>query len=150
VNEVVMRLLPRHDPHPAVFADYGVVMARLAGAESASWTLRRFERDLLAHLGYGMVLDTEAETDAPLDPGRNYAYVFESGPMPWRSAHDGMKLRGAALLALGEDRKPAAEDLAALRRLLRALIARHLDGGELRAWSLFRDGAAFSRAEPSP
>jgi len=148
VNEIVMRLLPRHDPHAAVFEDYGIALARLAGGESASWTLRRFERDLLAQLGYGLVLDAEAETGAPLDPGRDYAYLFESGPAPWRGAHDGLKLRGAALLALGEDRQPSATDLAALRRLLRALIARQLDGGELQAWNLFRDGPAFSRAEP--
>lgn len=150
VNEVVIRLLPRHDPHSAVFADYAVVLARLESGESAAWTLRRFERDLLAHLGYGLVLDADTETGEPLDPQRDYAYLFEAGPAPWRSAQDGMKFRGAALLALGEDRQPAAEDLAALRRLLRALIARHLDGGELRAWSLFRDGPALSRAEPSP
>jgi DNA repair protein RecO (recombination protein O) len=139
VNEVVARLLPRHDPHPALFADYLDTLRRLARGESEAWTLRRFERDLLAHLGYGLSLEYDAESGAPLDPEREYAYRLETGPLPWRGPQDGLRLRGRALLALVADREPAAEDLAALKRLLRALIAAHLDGGELRAWHLFGD-----------
>ena len=147
VNELVMRLVPRNDAHAEVFAHYVVTLHRLAHGEPASWTLRRFERDLLGHLGYGLLLDTEADSEVPLDPAREYSYRFEEGPVPWRGTQDGLRLRGAALLALGRDQQPAAEDLALLRRLLRALIARHLDGAVLHAWSLFAESPAVSRAE---
>lgn len=148
VNELVARLLPRNDAHDDVFDAYRATLARLAGAESSAWTLRRFERDLLAALGYGAVLDCD-ESGAPLDAERDYAYRFEAGPVPWRAAADGLRLRGSALLALGADRQPDAEDLASLRRLMRGLIAHHLGGATLRAWSLFQapPGAGSMRGE---
>lgn len=136
LNELIARMLTRHDPHPALFADYATVLARLTGGDSPAWALRRFERDLLAHLGYGLILDREADSAAPIDPQRDYAWHFEHGAVAWRGSNDGPRVRGSALLALAADRMPAADDLSALRRLLRAVIARHLDGGRLRAWGL--------------
>jgi DNA repair protein RecO (recombination protein O) len=146
LNELVTRLLPRNDPHPDLFGDYTQALARLAQPDPAAWTLRRFERDLLAHLGYGVVLDCEADSGAPLELDKEYAYRPEGGPVPWRGVADGLRLRGSALLALAQDRVPDAQDLLALRRLMRALIAHHLDGSGLRAWTMFggsaRDDAA--------
>jgi DNA repair protein RecO (recombination protein O) len=151
LNELVARLVPRNDPHPEIFEDYFTTFARLAEADSPAWTLRRFERDLLAHLGYGLVLEGEAETGDPLLPDTDYAYRFEHGPVPWQRTEDGLKLRGSALMALAQDREPAsAEDMASLRRLLRALIFRHLDGVELRAWNLFGSLRSTTNVVPSP
>ena len=135
LNELVLRITPRQDPHPQMFADYAETLARLARGEAQAWTLRRFERDLLAHLGYGLILDVDGDAGAPLDPERDYAYRHEHGPAPWRDARDGVRLRGAALLALARDEMPAAEHLPSLRRLMRAVIAAHIDG-ELRSWSM--------------
>ncbi|WP_347260230.1 DNA repair protein RecO [Rudaea sp.] len=137
LNELVLRITPRQDPNPPLFGDYAETLARLARGEAQAWTLRRFERDLLAHLGYALVLDIDGDDGAPLDPERDYAYRHEHGPTPWRDARDGVRLRGATLLALGRDEMPDAEYLPSLRRLMRAVIAAHLDGGELRSWGLF-------------
>jgi DNA repair protein RecO (recombination protein O) len=136
LNELVLRLTPRQDAHPALFADYMETLARIARGESQAWTLRRFERDLLAHLGYALVLDAEGDDGAPIVPDQDYCYRHEHGPAPWRDTRDGIRVRGSALLALKQDKIPARADLAALRRLMRALIAAHLDGGELRAWRM--------------
>lgn len=144
LNELIARMTLRHDPHPQLFADYVQTLARLARGELPAWTLRRFERDLLTHLGYGLLLDTEAESGAPLDPQGSYGYRHEFGPVPWHGTQDGLKLRGAALLALAHDEPPDADDLAALRRLLRALIAHHLDGAGLRAWGMLGEVRASS------
>lgn len=136
LNELVLRLTPRQDPHPGLFADYAETLARLARGAPQAWTLRRFERDLLAHLGYALVLEVEGNSGAPLDPDRDYAYRHEHGPVPWRDARDGARLRGCALLALARDESPANADLPSLRRLMRAAIAAHLDGAELRSWGM--------------
>lgn len=136
LNELVVRLLPRGDAHPGIFSAYAETLECLRSEDAHAWQLRRFERDLLADLGYGLVLEHEADSDAPIDPASDYAYRLDAGPVPWRSAGDGLKLRGAALLALAADQEPNAQDLAALRRLLRALIAHHLDGPGLRAWTM--------------
>jgi len=139
LNELVTRLLPRSDPHPGVFAAYLATLQRLGAERTHAWQLRRFERDLLAELGYGLVLKHAVDTGMPLEPVVEYGYRLDSGPVTWRGASDGLKLRGSALLALAADREPGAQDLAALRRLLRALIAHHLDGPGLRAWSMLAD-----------
>ncbi len=144
LNELVLRLTPRQDALPELFADYAQALARLMQVEGQAWTLRRFERDLLAHLGYGLVLDVEGESGVPLDPGRDYGYRHEHGPVPWRDARDGVRLRGAALLAFARDEMPASEDLPPLRRLMRAVISTHLNGGELRAWGMLGDVARRS------
>ncbi len=150
LNELVARLLPRNDPHAGVFDDYIATFERLGSVASPAWTLRRFERDLLAHLGYGLVLDCDAQSGEMLRADAEYAYRLEHGPVPWQRSEDGLKIRGSALIALAVDREPAAaEDLSALRRLLRALIARHLDGSELRAWTLFGDASRVTREVPA-
>jgi DNA repair protein RecO (recombination protein O) len=148
LNELVTRLLPRNDPHSGVFEDYCAAFSRLVANQTPAWTLRRFERDLLGHLGYGLVLDADAESGESLEPAAEYAYRFEQGPIRWSGSDDGLKVRGSALIALATDVEPMPDDMAILRRLLRALIARHLDGAELRAWSLFNSPSA--RAAPTP
>jgi DNA repair protein RecO (recombination protein O) len=137
LNELVVRLVPRGDPHPDTFAAYLDALARLAQGDSPAWALRRFERDLLSQLGYGLLLDTQADTGGPIEASGEYAYLLEQGPVRWRGAGDGLKLRGAALLALARDEEPDSVDLPSLRRLLRALIAQRLDGAVLNAWSLW-------------
>jgi DNA repair protein RecO (recombination protein O) len=136
LNELVARLLPRGDPQPGIFAVYAETLERLCSESTYAWQLRRFERDLLADLGYGLVLEHEADSDALINPAGDYAYRLDAGPVPWRGAEDGLKLRGTALLALAADQEPNTEDLASVRRLLRALIAHHLDGPGLRAWGM--------------
>lgn len=134
VNELLVRLTARADPHPALFARYAALLEELAATDSLAWTLRRFERDLLTELGYGLQLDCEAETGEPLRGDAEYTYVPEQGPLPGQSRQHGSPVRGSALLALHMDTMPAADDLAALRRMLRAVISSHVGEHGLRAW----------------
>ena len=100
-----------------------------------AWNLRRFERDLLAHLGYGLQLTHDVDTGAAIDPEREYHYVPEHGPRPLGHARPAGCCRGAALLALERDVAPAAAgDLAALRLLMRSILRHHLGGRDLEAW----------------
>lgn len=134
VNELVLRLCGRNDAYPAAFAAYAECLARLADAADLAWTLRRFERDFLADLGYGLAL-THTADGTPVEAGGDYAYDPDSGPAAWQPGAAFPRVGGAALLALARDERPAPEQLAALRRLIRATI-RHLIGGELNAWAL--------------
>ena len=136
LNELMLRLTPRHDPHTDLFAAYARTLRRLADGEHAAWTLRRFERDLIDHLGYGVELSVDATSGAGIDPEQAYGYRHELGPVPWRNSVDGPRTTGAALLALARDERPADAELAQLRRWMRAVIAAHLDGRELESWKL--------------
>lgn len=142
VNELVVRLTGRQDPHPDMFDNYALTLVRLSGTEPLAWTLRRFERDFLQALGYALVLDHDAATGAAIDPDMHYRYHAESGPMPCMAGDTGA-LRGEVLLALAHDRFPGSTDLQSLRGMMREVIRFHLGGGELRAWQVL--AAAMSR-----
>ena len=133
VNELLVRLLPRQDPQPTLFARYARLLDELA-AGSLGWTLRRFERDLLEALGYGLVLDHEADSTAPIDPQGWYRYDRERGAVP--TGPGPQAVPGAALRALADEAEPAAALLAPLRRLLRQQLADHLGSRPLHSWSL--------------
>jgi len=136
VNELMVRLTARGDPHPALFDRYAALLDELAATTSLAWSLRRFERDLLAATGYALQLETEAENGAPLEPTQSYDYVPELGPVAASgSAGSGARVRGRALLALAADAMPKdSEDLAALRRLMRSLIGVHVGDRGLQSW----------------
>jgi DNA repair protein RecO (recombination protein O) len=52
LNELLVRLLPRDDPHPAVFDTYLNGLARFASGEPVASALRRVEWNMLKNLGY--------------------------------------------------------------------------------------------------
>lgn len=134
VNELVLRLTSRNDAHPPAFAAYTECLARLAEQPDIAWTLRRFERDFLADLGYALML-TQSADGAPIDAAATYAYVADSGPIAWRETTGLPRVSGAALIALDCDETPTASQLTELRRLMRSVIS-HLVGGGLNAWGL--------------
>lgn len=135
VNELVLRLTRREDANLAAFADYVLCLERLAGGEPAAWTLRRLERDLIAHLGYGLTLRQVADEDDAVQADMRYVYDVEAGPRPARGAARD-SISGAALLALAQDRRPGREEERELRLLMRRVISHHLDGGSLKSWEL--------------
>jgi DNA repair protein RecO (recombination protein O) len=137
LNELVVRLTGRQDPNAELFAFYERTLQRMAAGEPLAWTLRRFERDMLDSLGYGLQLDVDAVDGESLDPAATYFYDPESGALPGR-AGDARAIRGADLLALAADHSPDAAGLSSLRRMMRQVIAFHLGGGELRAWRVLR------------
>ena len=55
INELVLRVSSRNDPHRDAFGAYTECLGRLAENDDIAWTLRRFERDLLADLGYALM-----------------------------------------------------------------------------------------------
>jgi len=141
LNELLVRLLPRADAHPELFARYGVCLVELAEGLSPAWALRRFERDALAELGYALELARDAERGAPLDPAEVYSYDPERGPVSWAARPLAPRVTGGVLLALARDDEPEAEALRAMRGTMRAILRHHLGGRELNAWRMFAGGA---------
>jgi DNA repair protein RecO len=54
MNELVLRLLPREDPHPVLYDAYEAALSALAGGSNVAGALRRFEWTLLEETGYGV------------------------------------------------------------------------------------------------
>ena len=143
LNELLLRLLRRHDPHPELYADYTAALAALATPGTAvEPVLRLFESRLLAACGYGLQLDANAADGAPLEPDLLYRYVPEHGPVPVEgTGAGGLLVHGRALLALAAGRPAEVSDLPELKRLLRALLEPHLGSRPLASRALFRAGA---------
>lgn len=134
VNELLVRLTARDDPHPWLFDRYAELLASLADTSSLAWQLRVFERDLLDAIGYAPQLQATADDNEPIEAARDYDYLPERGALPASHRADGVRLRGSALLALADGIAPEARDLADLRRLLRMLLGVHLGERGLQSW----------------
>ncbi|MEO9078000.1 MAG: DNA repair protein RecO [Rhodanobacter sp.] len=133
LNELVVRLTGRQDPLPAVFDAYAMTLSRLGTGESLSWTLRRFERDLLETIGYGLPLQHEGDTGEPLQAHISYRFMAEQGAVRCVPNHP-HAVRGSDLQALEQDQMPDNQGLKTLRDMMREVIRFHLGGAELRAW----------------
>lgn len=60
VNELLIRLLPREDPMPELFAAYAKVLEKLADPQANhTVALRTFELELMERLGYGLPMTGE-------------------------------------------------------------------------------------------
>ncbi|MGH8125227.1 MAG: DNA repair protein RecO [Rhodanobacteraceae bacterium] len=134
VNELLVRLTARNDPHPRLFERYARLLRELSDAPSLAWCLRCFERDLLAAIGYALQLQTAADSGEAIDAARAYDYLPESGAVEAGADSGGVRLRGSALLALASGARPDPEDQAALRRLMRTLIGVHVGERGLQSW----------------
>ncbi|MGB3290391.1 MAG: DNA repair protein RecO [Burkholderiaceae bacterium] len=69
MNELLLRLLPREDPHDVLYDAYDAALRQLAGQQSAASALRRFEWVLLNETGYGLGEDPPDFDDLKQEPG---------------------------------------------------------------------------------
>lgn len=140
VCELCMRLAPRQDPVPEMYEAFAEVRYRMGAGEGLAWTLRRFERDLLDALGFGM--DLTSSDEQPIDPAARYLLDPTQGPVRVLSERDvrqrNQAATGRGLLALAEDVEPTADDLASLRLPLRSVLLHHLGGRGLRSWEMLQ------------
>ncbi len=128
INELLLRLLPRDDPHETLFDAYGAAIARLSAGAPQAAVLRGFERRMLAELGYAPVLDRDAANGAAIEPDKRYAYEAERGPVETRRANGDSVVSGRTLLDMAADDYDNARTREEARRLMRALIAERLGG----------------------
>lgn len=136
VNELMVRLVQREEPHPGLFAAYQATLSRLVEEGDPEPALRRFEIGLLGELGYGLLLEREAGSDAALDPAGRYDYEIERGPV----ATPAGELGGATLLKLAAGEPLAGEERREARRLLRRVLDHYLGGRPLKSRELFVRG----------
>jgi len=71
LNELMMRLTVRDDPHPETWNIYDAAVRGLASGQSPASILRRFELNLIRCLGYAPELETDADGVA-INPQRLY------------------------------------------------------------------------------
>ncbi|HEX7719458.1 MAG TPA: DNA repair protein RecO [Woeseiaceae bacterium] len=132
VNELLLHLLHRHDPQPEIFAAYSRTVESLQGDRDVPAVLRAFEIELLRLLGYAINLDHDAETQSPLVAETWYEYRTEQGPVVALKRDGPMVFSGAQLIGIRTRDFANSDVVRAAGKLLRHVIAFHLDGRELK------------------
>jgi DNA repair protein RecO (recombination protein O) len=149
LNELLMKLLARHDPHPALFDAYAGTLPSLVASDDAQdqAALRAFELTLLRQTGLLPELDVVTLTQQPVEPASAYALRPEAGIVA--AARDGdAELTGAALVglqaalehgSLAALQQACAAALPALKGQLRALLHYHVGTPVLRTRQVMMD-----------
>lgn len=135
LNELLMRLMIRFDPHPELFHFYKASLNNLilseTGSEDNQITLRLFEKALLKEMGYEVHLTQEMD-GAVIEPDKFYHFNPEKG---FSQATDEFLseslFKGEHLLAFAKDQLKNGEELLTAKRLMRRAISVHLGGRPL-------------------
>lgn len=137
LNELLMRLLPREEPQPALFVAYAGCLGRLADGETPEPLLRDFEARLLDTLGYGLDYGHDSDRGEPVAPEARYDYYPERGFV--RTTVVAGSYPGAVLQALAGGHFGDAAAAAAAKRIHRQALARLLGPKPLKSRELFLD-----------
>jgi DNA repair protein RecO (recombination protein O) len=139
LNELLLRLLPRDDPHPGLFETYQCALSALQCGEELQPSLRCFERDLLTALGYGLQLTHEADGEGVIQATGLYTYQIESGPLPAKQDNGSpLCVHGATLLALHAGFFENAQQQREARGMMAEVIKHYLGGEEPRSRALLK------------
>ncbi len=138
VNELIMRMLGRNDPHEQLFDHYRTVLTGLVAETNLARLLRRFELRLLEQTGYAMELERDVGQDCPLRPEVRYHYDPERGPLEWLPGDSGFSVSGRTLLALATDGNFDSKGSREAKELMRRVLGRYLGDRPLKSRELFR------------
>ena len=155
VNELLMKLLARHDAHPRLFDVYAETVAALGDPDETRTqaVLRAFEIVLLREIGLLPELATETASRRPVVAARRYLVLADAGVVESERS-DLATASGATLAALdaalaGGDlrvlQRAAADALPELRALLRAQLHYHLGSSQLRTRQVMIEAQALDR-----
>lgn len=162
LNELLLKLIHRDDPHEALWDAYAETVEslrdlsrraagvpRLVAAEAGLGepravepVLRRFELAMLRELGFAAELTKDVDSGEAIDPEGDYWYVAERGPVAWDGREergDAVRLRGLSLVHLDRGQFDDPRTASQAKSLMRMLINRCLNGQELATRALARD-----------
>jgi DNA repair protein RecO (recombination protein O) len=147
INELLLRLLQRNDPHTGLYAAYRATLRELAGGERSAVeaVLRLFEKRLLQELGYGLLLEHTADTGRPVQASERYSYEIERGPVAYNERATGVTVHGSTLLALAAGALREETSLRESKKLMRAVLAHYLGDKPLRSRELFQTRPAHDQ-----
>jgi DNA repair protein RecO (recombination protein O) len=122
LNELLLKLMARDDPHAGLYAQYETALTMLREGQPPAAVLRRFERHMLAELGYYYVVE---RGPVVADEGSPHAHSPE--------------LSGKALLDIERDDYSDGATLQQARALMRYVVNHYLGGKPLHTRQLLRE-----------
>jgi len=128
INEIILKLLYKDEPHPELFDMYELTLNRLFSNENEKIILRYFEKILLQSLGYGVSLDHDVKTGLSITPANEYYYKIDSGPSSdILSSDEGMKISGKTLFELNNETLSDTKNINEAKDLLSMILRKHIN-----------------------
>lgn len=157
LNELLMKLLARQDPHAALFDVYAQTLPVLSSADDVmvEAALRAFELKLLREFGVLPELSQVTLTQQMVSPDQVYALLPDAGVGAGRVGEP--ELTGQALIglqaalehgSLAALQQACIQSLPALKTQLRKLLHYHLGGAPLRTRQVMQDMQGLDRSTP--
>ena len=135
LNELLVRLLHRHQAQPDIYRIYQQTLHDLANGAHVEHALRLFEKYLLQVLGFGLQLDVTVDNNLVLP---NQAYKFEFGiGLSLAKSNSEYDFVGSSLLALHHNNLNTAQEFKDAKRLLRLALTSLLGNKPLKSRELF-------------
>jgi DNA repair protein RecO (recombination protein O) len=139
LNELLVKLLARDDPHPVLFDQYVSTLNQLAHNEPAQTVLRKFERALLKETGVAADLTRCTSTRGPVEAGSDYVVDPERGPRVARVSDTWPVVSGKTLIDMeNEDYLDPVTQMQS-KQLMRFLLAHQLGGAPLNTRQILID-----------
>jgi DNA repair protein RecO (recombination protein O) len=141
LNELLVRLLHRNDPHEQLFVYYQEALGALSVQKDYIPILRRFEQRLLQELGYALTLNHEAASGKPIDPNKDYSYEIERGPVELNGSNQvhGLPVRGKTLLDMEQGDYSDILTRQQSKHLMRYILNHYLGDQPLHTRQLLKD-----------
>ncbi len=139
LNELLVKLLARDDPHPVLFDHYVSTLNQLAHDEPAQTVLRKFERALLKETGVAADLSRCTSTRGPVEAGSDYVVDPERGARVARVSDTWPVVAGKTLIDMeNEDYGDPVTQMQS-KQLMRFLLAHQLGGTPLNTRQILID-----------
>jgi DNA repair protein RecO (recombination protein O) len=138
LNELLTRVLHKHDPHPNLYTIYHETLIELQNNQFQQKTLRIFEKKLLEELGYGLQLQYDIPGKQPIMADKIYRFIPEQGFTPHQE--DDIQagvFSGKSILALANEELHDTDCLRDVKRLMRMAFAPLLGYQPLHSRKLF-------------
>jgi DNA repair protein RecO (recombination protein O) len=139
LNELLVKLLARDDPHPELFDHYVATLNQLAHGESPPIVLRQFERALLKASGVAADLSRCTASGGLVDPDRIYVVDPERGTRPAFAADVWPRINGKTLLDMEREDYSDSTTQSQSKFLMRFLLAHYLGGAPLNTRQILID-----------
>lgn len=140
LNELLTRVLHKHDPHPELYTIYQTTLLELQNVQEAQKNLRLFEKKLLEELGYSHQLQYDIPHGNPFVAEQHYQFFPEQGFELYQEGGivaDTFLFSGKSLIALETEQLDDEQCLRDAKRLMRLLLAPLLGSQPLQSRKLF-------------
>ena len=137
INELLQRFITFHDPHPELYVIYKKTLESFSH-DNEELALRRFEKHLLAEIGYGLNLEYDSDNGAALIQNESYYYDLEKGPVNIKNneINNEFIISGQTLLDMSREEFSNPQSQKEAKQLMRIILSHHLGDKPLKTRSL--------------